>query len=68
MEFEEKKEERHKKRLERQRKNNNGTGSRYKRRTDDWNNSVPGGPQYLDANPYSAGLPAPPVGYDDRRY
>ncbi|KAH7329977.1 hypothetical protein BKA65DRAFT_47017 [Rhexocercosporidium sp. MPI-PUGE-AT-0058] len=78
-ELREKKEERHKRRLERlqygspqgspRRSNGNeiarrrpdqryasSTASRY----DDY------GPRYVDDNPYSAALPAPPVGYDRR--
>jgi hypothetical protein len=80
-EFREKKEERHKKRLERLKRSSNGSnsggngrqrvaydppfspqapaGSRY--------DYGPGGPRYIDANPYSTdALPAPPVGYSGR--
>ncbi|KAH8808383.1 hypothetical protein F5884DRAFT_857917 [Xylogone sp. PMI_703] len=54
-EFREKKEERHKKRLERQQKSKNNGSNR---------GGQDYGPRYIDANPYSTHLPAPPVGYD----
>ena len=68
-EFREKKEERHKKRLERQKKSSssksNGGGSR---RQDSYSQDprYDYGPRYVDGNPYSTALPAPPVGYDGR--
>jgi hypothetical protein len=68
-EFREKKEERHKKRLERQKKSSssksNGGGSR---RQDSYSQDPRSdyGPRYVDGNPYSTALPAPPVGYDGR--
>lgn len=77
-EFREKKGERHKKRLERQKKHlENGDrrqredsrdtyspsyDSRYDDRYDD--RRYNSGPRYYDGNPYSTGLPAPPVGYE----
>ncbi|KAE8443086.1 hypothetical protein EG329_002409 [Mollisiaceae sp. DMI_Dod_QoI] len=74
-EFREKKEERHKKRLERQKKGSNGN-SKYqsngdgRRRSNGYLPSYGGrdgyGPRYIDDNPYSNALPAPPVGYDGR--
>ncbi|TVY16839.1 hypothetical protein LARI1_G005338 [Lachnellula arida] len=71
-ELNEKKAERHQKRLERQKKKGSGTSG--SRRDDDYYDQVPsgrriesGGPRYTDGNPYSTALPAPPVGYDDRR-
>jgi hypothetical protein len=75
-EFREKKEERHKKRLERQKKSSSSNGSSKKssngdgRRRVDYAPSYGGrdgyGPRYIDDNPYSTALPAPPVGYDGR--
>ncbi|KAK1688179.1 hypothetical protein BDP55DRAFT_726575 [Colletotrichum godetiae] len=75
-EFQHEKEIRHQKRLERQKRLTDGSGGGRRSRADDWNHS--GSPRgerydygstYYDDNPYSAGrLPAPPVGYDDRRY
>jgi hypothetical protein len=77
-EFREKKEERHKKRLERQMGPSNGKDTRSRidtgrRRADDGYASAPTptqsryyddyGPRYADGNPYSTGLPAPPVGH-----
>ena len=78
-ELREKKEERHKKRMERLQNSPRGsprrsTGNEIARRRtepryapssnssryDDY------GPRYVDDNPYSAALPAPPVGYDRR--
>ncbi|KAF8858114.1 hypothetical protein BDZ45DRAFT_674252 [Acephala macrosclerotiorum] len=77
-EFREKKEERHKKRIERQKKRSSSNGSSKgssngdgKRRSD-YTPSYGGrdgygpGPRYIDDNPYSTALPAPPVGYDGR--
>jgi len=71
-ELREKKEERHQKRLERMK-----NGGQPRRRRDDGYGQDQGrqrqsdrydsGPRYYDSNPYSAALPAPPVGYDDRR-
>ena len=73
-EFREKKEERHKKRLERQKKSAGGGGSKDRRKADNDFEQPPGrridyGPQYADGNPYAyaSALPAPPVGYYDRR-
>ncbi|TVY48282.1 hypothetical protein LOCC1_G001427 [Lachnellula occidentalis] len=68
----EEKAERHRKRLERQKKRT-GSSTSGSRRDDDYYDQVPsgrrlesGGPRYTDGNPYSTGrLPAPPVGYDD---
>jgi len=70
-ELNEKKAERHQKRIERiqKKKNSSSSGSR---RDDDYYDQVPNGrriesgPRYTDGNPYSAALPAPPVGYDGR--
>ncbi|KAH6685228.1 hypothetical protein F5X68DRAFT_232982 [Plectosphaerella plurivora] len=66
---------RHQKRLERQERSLDGRQPRS--RADDWytpaspreqryDDRYDNGPRYLDANPYASGLPAPPVGYDDR--
>jgi hypothetical protein len=79
-EWKEEREERHRKRLERQKRLMNGHAddrddSNYdRRRADSWSPTAPrrgggydGGPRYTDGNPYSAALPAPPVGYSDRR-
>jgi len=71
VEFREKKEDRHKKRLERQKKGSNGNSKKQTngdgRRRDDGYSSYGGrdgyGPRYIDDNPYSTALPAPPVGY-----
>lgn len=76
-EFTEKKEERHKKRLERQKlkqRNNGSSNGRSKIAYDPpYSPQAPAGPRYdygpryVDANPYSTGaLPAPPVGYSGR--
>jgi len=80
-EWKEKKEERHRKRLERQKRLQNGNhddrddSSHNTRRADSWSPTASQrggrydeGPRYTDGNPYSAALPAPPVGYSDRRY
>lgn len=60
---------RHEKRLERLRQANSSHGGRS--RADNWSSSAPPrenrydeGPRYTDGNPYSAALPAPPLGYD----
>ncbi|KAJ8061058.1 hypothetical protein OCU04_010135 [Sclerotinia nivalis] len=76
-EFREKKGERHKKRLERQKKlaenggrrqrdDSRSTYSSYDSRYDDRydDRRYNSGPRYYDGNPYSTGLPAPPVGYE----
>ena len=79
-EWREKKEERHKKRLERQKKSKEGSsnGGEGRRRYEPASSPLspvgsrydsygPGGPRYVDSNPYNTGaLPAPPVGYDRR--
>jgi hypothetical protein len=72
-EFSSKKEERHKKRIERLQKSsssggnsNNGSVNGGGRRNSDPDSYYDQGPVYRDGNPYSS-LPAPPVGYDDRR-
>ncbi|KAK1769470.1 hypothetical protein QBC33DRAFT_321496 [Phialemonium atrogriseum] len=73
---------RHQRRLERQKRltsrdshddGSNSSSGRGRRRADDWSSVAPpradrydDGPRYSDGNPYSA-LPAPPVGYSDRR-
>lgn len=76
-ELEEKKEERHQKRVERQKgikgKNDEPGDRRIRRRISDpryasapdltYGGRHPPGPTYVDANPYAPGLPAPPVGY-----
>lgn len=78
-ELESKKDERHQKRMERQKKlkggddgDGEGDGGRRRRRSDPRYASAPDlsyggryapGPMYVDANPYAPGLPAPPVGY-----
>lgn len=80
-EWKEQREERHRKRLERQKRLMNGNNgdrddSNYdRRRADSWSPTASQrggrydeGPRYTDGNPYSAALPAPPVGYSDRRY
>jgi hypothetical protein len=64
-EFSEKKEERHKKRLERQKKSKSGDGDG-RRQSEAPDPRQDYGPRYIDDNPYSATLPAPPVGYNDR--
>ncbi len=77
-ELREKKEERHKKRLERLQQSGSSSprgsprrGNEVARRRPE-RDPVPSGgrydygPRYVDSNPYSAGLPAPPVGYDRR--
>jgi hypothetical protein len=73
-ELEGKKEERHEKRMERQKKlkekgDVSSEGRSTRRRSDPRHASAPDltygsrGPIYVDANPYAPGLPAPPVGY-----
>jgi hypothetical protein len=70
-ELNEKKAERHQKRIERIQKKKGGSSSG-SRRDDDYYDQVPSGrriesgPRYTDGNPYSTALPAPPVGYDGR--
>ncbi|KAI1339578.1 hypothetical protein F5Y15DRAFT_77636 [Xylariaceae sp. FL0016] len=64
-EWKQEKQKRHEKRMERLRRANDshygrsGSGSPHSSRYDD-------GPRYTDGNPYSAALPAPPMGYDRR--
>ncbi|KAF4633580.1 hypothetical protein G7Y89_g4535 [Cudoniella acicularis] len=66
-EFSEKKAERHKKRLERLQKGRGGKGGDGSRRRSNGADQIPNrGPRYIDGNPYSTALPAPPVGYDGR--
>jgi hypothetical protein len=66
-ELREKKEERHKKRLERlQGGNNRGIDRRRTEPPSRYDDRRGHGPQYVDGNPYAAALPAPPVGYDRR--
>ncbi|KAB5536588.1 hypothetical protein GE09DRAFT_332288 [Coniochaeta sp. 2T2.1] len=83
-EWKEQREERHRKRMERlqrQKRLQNGSGYDDRddgydgRRADSWSPTASHrggrydeGPRYTDGNPYSAALPAPPVGYSDRRY
>ncbi|KAJ9138965.1 hypothetical protein NKR19_g7680 [Coniochaeta hoffmannii] len=83
-EWKEQKEERHRRRMERlqrQKRLQNGDydgrdGGNYDRHgADSWSpiasqkgGRYDEGPRYTDGNPYSAALPAPPVGYSDRRY
>ncbi|KAI1845634.1 hypothetical protein JX265_005324 [Neoarthrinium moseri] len=71
-EWREEKSRRHERRMERlQRANDDHYG---RSRADNWSSSAPprerryydDGPRYADGNPYSATLPAPPVGYDRR--
>lgn len=74
-EFESKKEERHRKRMERLNGKKNGDSKapsgrqRYSASTPDLvYDYPPGGPRYIDDNPYAAGgLPPPPVGGYYRR-
>ncbi|KAI4870457.1 hypothetical protein F4820DRAFT_443178 [Hypoxylon rubiginosum] len=70
-EWKEEKQRRHDRRLERIRRANSSHSGRS--RADDWSTSAPPresrydeGPHYTDGNPYSAALPAPPMGYDRR--
>jgi hypothetical protein len=80
-EWKEQREERHRKRLERQKRLKSGNHddrddrNHDGRRADSWSPTASQrggrydeGPRYTDGNPYSAALPAPPVGYSDRRY
>ncbi|TPX17454.1 uncharacterized protein E0L32_003097 [Thyridium curvatum] len=68
--FQEEKAKRHERRLQRLQRANEG----YSRsRADNWEPAAPprssrfdDGPRYVDGNPYSAALPAPPVGYSRR--
>ncbi|KAI0025460.1 hypothetical protein F4780DRAFT_332867 [Xylariomycetidae sp. FL0641] len=70
-EWKEEKQRRHERRVERLRQLNEEPG---RSRADNWASSAPPqqryrydeGPRYTDGNPYSAALPAPPVGYDRR--
>lgn len=71
-EWHEERQRRHERRLERLKRAND---DHYRRsRADNWSSSAPPrasryddeGPRYADGNPYSATLPAPPVGYDRR--
>ncbi|XXG98705.1 U4/U6-U5 snRNP complex subunit prp31 [Hypoxylon texense] len=70
-EWKEEKQRRHDRRLERLRRANSSHSGRS--RADNWSTSAPPresrydeGPHYTDGNPYSAALPAPPMGYDGR--
>ena len=70
-EWQQEKRRRHEKRMERLKRANSDLYGRS--RTDNWSTSAPprasrygDGPHYTDGNPYSAALPAPPVGYDGR--
>ncbi|KXJ89215.1 hypothetical protein Micbo1qcDRAFT_166025 [Microdochium bolleyi] len=70
-EFLTEKQRRHEKRMERLRQANEHDEPRS--RADDWYSSASPradrydeGPRYTDGNPYSASIPAPPVGYDRR--
>ncbi|KAF7519567.1 hypothetical protein G7054_g13046 [Neopestalotiopsis clavispora] len=72
-EWEEEKQKRHQKRIERLQRGNSDYYGRS--RSDNYNSQAPprsnryydDGPRYADANPYSATLPAPPIGGYDRR-
>ncbi|KAI0136283.1 hypothetical protein BJ170DRAFT_5417 [Xylariales sp. AK1849] len=74
-EWQEEKTRRHERRIERLKHANeshDGDGNG-RNRADNWSSSAPprsrrydDGPRYSDGNPYSATLPAPPVGYDRR--
>jgi hypothetical protein len=79
-EWQEEKQRRHQRRLERQRQLRGASRSSNgdfdgRHRADSWSSSAPprrsryddDGPRYMDGNPYSAALPAPPVGYNSRR-
>ncbi|KAI0880367.1 uncharacterized protein GGS22DRAFT_84953 [Annulohypoxylon maeteangense] len=70
-EWKEERQRRHERRLERLKRANSSYSGRS--RADNWNSSAPPkenryeeGPRYTDGNPYSAALPAPPLGYDRR--
>lgn len=81
-EWKEEKKRRHERRVERLRRLKESNSDDYddrssrRSRADSWSStSAPrrssryddGGPHYIDGNPYSAALPAPPVGYVDDR-
>ncbi|KAI0172016.1 hypothetical protein GGR52DRAFT_451762 [Hypoxylon sp. FL1284] len=71
-EWKQEKQKRHDRRVERLRRSNSSYSGRS--RADGWSTSAPpqesryydDGPRYTDGNPYSAALPAPPMGYDRR--
>ncbi|KXJ85415.1 hypothetical protein Micbo1qcDRAFT_210012 [Microdochium bolleyi] len=70
-EWQSEKQRRHERRMERLREANQNREPRS--RADDWSSSAPpradryeNGPRYTDGNPYSASIPAPPVGHDRR--
>lgn len=70
-EWKQEKKRRHERRLERLRRANSNSDYDGRSRTDNWSTSAPlrtsrydDEPHYTDGNPYSAALPAPPVGYD----
>ncbi|KAI6087073.1 hypothetical protein F4821DRAFT_118616 [Hypoxylon rubiginosum] len=70
-EWKEEKQRRHDRRMERLKRANSSHSGRS--RADNWSSSAPPresrydeGPHYTDGNPYSAALPAPPMGYDRR--
>ncbi|CAJ2513446.1 Uu.00g015650.m01.CDS01 [Anthostomella pinea] len=72
-EWKEEKQRRHERRIERLKRANSDHYGRS--RADNWNSSASpqanryddGPTRYTDGNPYSAALPAPPMGYDRRR-
>lgn len=72
-EWKEEKERRHRKRIERLKQGDDDHSGR-RNRADNWSSSAPPrqsryydeGPRYYDGNPYSATLPAPPIGGYDR--
>jgi hypothetical protein len=71
-EWKQERERRHQKRIERLKRANEDHNGRS--RADGWaTSSAPQShryddvPRYSDGNPYSTALPAPPIGYDDRR-
>ncbi|OTB03068.1 hypothetical protein M426DRAFT_74217 [Hypoxylon sp. CI-4A] len=71
-EWKEQRQKRHEKRVERLKRSNSSYSGRS--RADNWSSSEPPresrydeGPRYSDGNPYSATLPAPPVGYERSR-
>ncbi|KAI0484770.1 hypothetical protein GGR56DRAFT_41981 [Xylariaceae sp. FL0804] len=70
-EWKEEKAKRHERRIERLSRANDEHYNNYGRSRRRQSSSSPyddGGPtRYADGNPYSAALPAPPMGYDDRR-
>ncbi|RYP66967.1 hypothetical protein DL769_005883 [Monosporascus sp. CRB-8-3] len=71
-EWQQEKKRRHERRMERLKRANSNHYARS--RADNWSTSAPAqsrrydddGPRYTDGNPYSAALPAPPVGYEER--